>query len=314
MSWCSPSRRRRRIEPPNPGAGSAASGRRRPPASRAGPARPSSTRSPCRNTRLERGSSPSPRKAGTRDSTPPSEWSTASFTATRSPRAIPTSTRSRRIRRWRPASGSAWARDVAEGHWTRAVELPAVSPARGSQPVLRATERLGALLGGRDVALAAELLVRRARLDLDHDRAREAALQMHAALSVALADLESWRDVGDLAVRLEELRRLEPGVAAAAGAALEGTPRVRGGCGMAACTPSDEFCRRCQQNSSAARAKWRLGGSSTTYVDDPPRRAEAPIGASERLTSAPAGLDPAGAYCSVAMAVLSATSSRCSER
>ncbi len=81
-------------------------------------------------------------------------------------------------------------------------------------------ERLAALLGGREVALACEELALRARGDLEHGRPREAALQLSVALDAALAELEGWREqLGD---RLDELAGLRSAVAAAAQAALAG--------------------------------------------------------------------------------------------
>jgi hypothetical protein len=109
---------------------------------------------------------------------------------------------------------------VAEGDWEAARELPRPRPARSL--VRDPQERLAALLGGRDVALACEELALRARGDLDHGRGREAALQMSIALTVALTELASWRDDAGMAARLDELAGHKEPVAAAADAALEG--------------------------------------------------------------------------------------------
>ncbi|HEU4976911.1 MAG TPA: hypothetical protein VFT50_17610 [Baekduia sp.] len=114
--------------------------------------------------------------------------------------------------------------EVADGDWTEARALP-VAP-RASMPrrasALRPQERFAALLSGRDVALAAEELTLRARLDLDRGRTREAALQLRVALEAALAELQAWAYREDLAERLAELRDARPAVAAAANRALEG--------------------------------------------------------------------------------------------
>ncbi len=88
--------------------------------------------------------------------------------------------------------------------------------------VLRPQERLAALLGGRDVALACEELTLRARLDLDHGRGREAALQLSAALDAALAELEGWRGTGGMAARIDALADHCDAVRGAAEAALSG--------------------------------------------------------------------------------------------
>jgi hypothetical protein len=111
---------------------------------------------------------------------------------------------------------------VAEGRWVKAVELPPVAARSRREAALRPQERLGALLGGRDAVLACEELALRARQDVDAGRRREAALQLDAALTVALPELEPWSPRGDLAERLAELRELHGAVHAAAQAALQG--------------------------------------------------------------------------------------------
>ncbi|MCW3016671.1 MAG: hypothetical protein JWO02_3763 [Solirubrobacterales bacterium] len=113
---------------------------------------------------------------------------------------------------------------VAHGRWGDAVQLP--PPARPTAErragMLRPQERLAAVLSGRDVALAAEELTLRARLDLDAGRSREAALQLRVALEAALAELQPWADSVDLAARIGELRELRGIVGDAANRALQG--------------------------------------------------------------------------------------------
>ena len=113
--------------------------------------------------------------------------------------------------------------EVAEGLWTAARELPAEPPRVPRESVLRPQERFAAVLAARDVTLACELLALRARLDLDHGRDREAALQLEAALTAAVSELEGWRELHGMPARLEELLALMPGVAEAAGAARAGS-------------------------------------------------------------------------------------------
>lgn len=119
---------------------------------------------------------------------------------------------------------------VADGHWTRAVLLgPAPAPKRDRTSVLRPQERLGAILGGRDVALACELLTLRARADVDAGRWREAAFQLRVALEAALAELLPWSGQGDIDERIDELRTMRGAVGEAANAALQGgldDPRI----------------------------------------------------------------------------------------
>jgi hypothetical protein len=111
---------------------------------------------------------------------------------------------------------------VADGDWEAALELPLPAPRAARSLILSPQERLAALLGGRDAALACEELTLRARGDLDHGRPREAALQLAIALDTGLAELEAWREQGDMAQRLDELDDRRGAVAEAARAALAG--------------------------------------------------------------------------------------------
>ena len=111
---------------------------------------------------------------------------------------------------------------VADGDWEAALELPLPAPHAARSLILSPQERLAALLGGRDAALACEELTLRARGDLDHGRTREAALQLAVALDTGLAELEAWREQADMAERLDELDARREPVARAARAALQG--------------------------------------------------------------------------------------------
>jgi len=109
---------------------------------------------------------------------------------------------------------------VAEGEWEAARVL---APARERRArALVPQQRLAALLGGRDAALACEELALRARGDLTAGREREAALQAHVALEAAVAELESWRGRGHMAERIDALTARREPVAAAAAAAIQG--------------------------------------------------------------------------------------------
>ncbi len=113
---------------------------------------------------------------------------------------------------------------VAHGRWHHAVSVapPAETERRDRAAVLRPQERLGAVLAGRDVALACELLTLRARADADAGRWREAAFQLRVALEAVLAELLPWSGQGDIDERLAELRTLRGAVGDAANAALQG--------------------------------------------------------------------------------------------
>lgn len=111
---------------------------------------------------------------------------------------------------------------VADGLWTEARELTDAGPRVRRRRVPAAQARFAALLTGRHAALATEELALRSRLDLDAGRERAAALQLQIALDAALSELTADQVAPALAERLEELRGLREGVAAAAQAALAG--------------------------------------------------------------------------------------------
>ncbi len=110
---------------------------------------------------------------------------------------------------------------VADGLWTDARELTDADRRRRRR-IPAAQARLAALLTGRQSALVSEELALRARLDLNHARGRVAALQVLVALDAAIAELAQDPAAPALADRIEELRGLRDGVAAAARKAASG--------------------------------------------------------------------------------------------
>jgi hypothetical protein len=112
--------------------------------------------------------------------------------------------------------------EVAEGLWTDARELVLPDRRQRRSRVLAPQARLAGLLAGREPALAGEELALRARLDLDHGRSREAALQVLVALDATLAELAADPAAEALESRLEELQELRDPVDEAGQAALAG--------------------------------------------------------------------------------------------
>jgi hypothetical protein len=113
--------------------------------------------------------------------------------------------------------------EVADGDWSDAREIEVAERRRRRSELLQPTERVAAVLGGRDELLACETLVLRARLDLDQDRPREAALQLRVGLEVLLRELSDESNAG---VR-EDLAALEASrdaIVEAANEALRGEP------------------------------------------------------------------------------------------
>ncbi len=119
---------------------------------------------------------------------------------------------------------------VADGVWMHAVELPwrGRGGARRKRigdraAALRPQERLAVLLGGRGAALVCEELALRARADLEQHRVAHAAIELQGAYAAALNELPKERRE-DLAIRIDELRKLQPGIDAQAQAVLSSGP------------------------------------------------------------------------------------------
>jgi hypothetical protein len=101
---------------------------------------------------------------------------------------------------------------VADGRFSAAYELPEDARRARRAEAMAPLERLAAVLSGTEDVGVGEELVLRARLDLDADRPREAALQARIALEALLTEL------GHAA----ELATHREGIADAANAALRG--------------------------------------------------------------------------------------------
>ena len=111
---------------------------------------------------------------------------------------------------------------VSDGLWTEARELLASSGRQRRAKVLQPQARLAGVLTGRERSLVCEELVLRSRLDLEHSREREAALQLLVALDAALAELPGDPVGPVLTKRIEQLTEQRAAVVAAAQTALAG--------------------------------------------------------------------------------------------
>jgi hypothetical protein len=80
--------------------------------------------------------------------------------------------------------------ELAEGRWSEAIEVPQ-SERRRRAEVLRPQERVAEVLGGRTAVATCELLLIRARADLDAGRGREATLQVRVGLEALLAERDA---------------------------------------------------------------------------------------------------------------------------
>jgi hypothetical protein len=104
--------------------------------------------------------------------------------------------------------------ELADGRWTRALEVPPPEPRRRRVDALRPQERLAELLAGREGIDACETLLLRARADLDQGRHREAGLQLMPGLDALLAELPERggpgqeEDLANLRERRESLARI----------------------------------------------------------------------------------------------------------
>jgi hypothetical protein len=114
--------------------------------------------------------------------------------------------------------------EVAVGRYTAAryvdIRETGASRRRQRSEELRPQERVAAVLGGRERIDACELLVLRARADLDAGRPREAALQLRVALEALLIELQGAVAEAAHAEDMAELeaRRVDIGGAASAAA------------------------------------------------------------------------------------------------
>lgn len=116
---------------------------------------------------------------------------------------------------------------VAEGEWLEARELEPGVPARGGRRARRDAElapqeRIAAVLTGREDLDACETMLTRARLDLDTERNREAALQLQVGVEALLVELRGALQDPGHAEDMEALGERRGEVANAANAALRG--------------------------------------------------------------------------------------------
>jgi hypothetical protein len=115
---------------------------------------------------------------------------------------------------------------VADGRFSAAVEVDVwatgESRRRHREEGLRPQERVAAVLGGRESIEACELMLLRARADLDAGRGREAALQLRVGLEALLAELSGSLKDADHDEDIGTLRERRGEVGEAANAALTG--------------------------------------------------------------------------------------------
>ena len=126
---------------------------------------------------------------------------------------------------------------LADGRWSKAIEVPQRHERRRRTEALRPAERVAAVLGGRERLDACETLLLRARADLDAGRAREAALQLRVGLEALMSEIGSGAspdqadDLAELEARREPVAALArealgPAHAADRAAELEGTLQI----------------------------------------------------------------------------------------
>lgn len=114
---------------------------------------------------------------------------------------------------------------VADGEFSSAGEIDVqggVSRRRKRTEALRPQERLAGVLGGREQLDACEILLLRARADLDAGRHREAALQLRIGLDALLVELKDALGDPAYAEDIAALESRRDEVAGAARAALQG--------------------------------------------------------------------------------------------
>lgn len=116
--------------------------------------------------------------------------------------------------------------ETAAGSFSEAREVdvaaPGTSPRRRRTEDMRPQERVAALLRGRERADTCEVLLLRARADLDAGRRREAALQLRVGVEALLAELPAALDHDGHRGDIESLEGSLPALEVAAGRALVG--------------------------------------------------------------------------------------------
>jgi hypothetical protein len=116
--------------------------------------------------------------------------------------------------------------ETAAGAFTEAREVDVAttrtSPRRRRAEDMRPQERVAALLRGRERAAACEVLLLRARADLDAGRGREAALQLRVGVEALLAELPGALDDDGHRGDIGSLESSVPALEMAAGRALTG--------------------------------------------------------------------------------------------
>ena len=112
--------------------------------------------------------------------------------------------------------------ELIDGRFSDAIDVPRSARRRRGE-ALRPQERVAAVMRGDERIPACELLVMRARADLDAGRDREAALQLRIALEALLAERSTFTAEGQEA-DLEALAERRTATGDAANAALAGEP------------------------------------------------------------------------------------------
>jgi hypothetical protein len=110
---------------------------------------------------------------------------------------------------------------LADGRYSEAVEVPSSERRRRRSDALRPTERVAGVLAGRESVATCELLLLRARADVDADRNREAALEIRTAVAALLAERASFNADGQDA-DIESLKASQEAINAVGEAALAG--------------------------------------------------------------------------------------------
>jgi hypothetical protein len=110
--------------------------------------------------------------------------------------------------------------ELADGRYAEAIDVPASGRRRRRVEALRPTERVAGVLAGREIVAACELLLLRARADLDAGRRREAAMQLRSGMEAMLADRAGFTASGQEA-DLAAVEAARPAVENAAETALK---------------------------------------------------------------------------------------------
>lgn len=139
--------------------------------------------------------------------------------------------------------------EIADGHWSEAIELEAAGRGRLRERIasIEPQERIAEILGARGTLLASETLIARARHDFDRGAARESALQLIVGIDALLGEI-AYGASAETDADLDAISNLRPQVGSVATASIAGEPGPES---LESLTRALKLCERALRRRSA---------------------------------------------------------------